>query len=128
MRKWLSIVNMKHYYNKYYTVTLAQLIVYSMAQDGARAPPSNTSTPLDTPNGATSTPCLHSDAGFGDNISVPLKQNDEMRPKSYAAGSKALDSLVKFIASCENFFHPNNSGYWTTSVSHTPSTHYLWTS
>ena len=81
-----------------------------MAQDGAR-------TPLDDPNGTTSTTCLHLGDGL-DHVSVPLKQNDEMRPKSYTAGSKALDSLVKFIASCENFFHPNNSGYWTTSVSH----------
>jgi Proteasome-substrate-size regulator, mid region len=32
------------------------------------------------------------------------------------AGSKALDTLDKLINSAENYFHPSNSGPWTTSV------------
>jgi proteasome activator subunit 4 len=35
----------------------------------------------------------------------------------YMAGCKALDSLDRLITSTESFFHPSNSGPWTTAVS-----------
>ena len=34
------------------------------------------------------------------------------RPKTYLAGSKALDSLAKLIQATESFFHPSNYGAW----------------
>jgi proteasome activator subunit 4 len=34
----------------------------------------------------------------------------------YLAGSKAMESLDKFITSTESFFHPSNSGIWSLSV------------
>ncbi|TFK57500.1 ARM repeat-containing protein [Heliocybe sulcata] len=34
----------------------------------------------------------------------------------YLAGSRALDSLDRLITSTESFFHPSNSGPWTTSL------------
>ena len=36
--------------------------------------------------------------------------------KAYLAGSKALDSLSRMIISTESFFHPSNSGPWTTDL------------
>jgi len=54
----------------------------------------------------------------GDYLSAPLsKKVHLMKPKAYLAGSKALDSLARMIASTESFFHPSNSGTWTADVS-----------
>ena len=39
-----------------------------------------------------------------------------MKTKTYLAGCRALDSLAKLIASTESFFHPTNSGSWTSDV------------
>ncbi|KDQ20580.1 hypothetical protein BOTBODRAFT_169318 [Botryobasidium botryosum FD-172 SS1] len=36
--------------------------------------------------------------------------------KAYLAGSKALDSLDSIITSMENYFHPSNTGVWTTTL------------
>lgn len=38
------------------------------------------------------------------------------RQAGYLAGSKAMESLEKFITSTESFFHPSNSGLWSLSV------------
>jgi hypothetical protein len=38
------------------------------------------------------------------------------RQVGYLAGSKALESLDKFITSTESFFHPSNYGLWSLSV------------
>lgn len=38
------------------------------------------------------------------------------RQVGYLAGSKAMESLEKFITSTESFFHPSNSGLWSLSV------------
>ncbi|KAI9462941.1 hypothetical protein F5148DRAFT_1212253 [Russula earlei] len=38
------------------------------------------------------------------------------RPVAYLAGSKAMESLEKFITSTESFFHPSNSGLWSLSL------------
>lgn len=37
--------------------------------------------------------------------------------KAYIGGSRALDSLVKFINATETFFHPSNWGPWTIALS-----------
>jgi proteasome activator subunit 4 len=36
----------------------------------------------------------------------------------YLGGSKALDSLDRFITSVESFFHPSNFGAWSLNVGH----------
>ncbi|KAG6889358.1 hypothetical protein C0995_001423 [Termitomyces sp. Mi166 len=36
--------------------------------------------------------------------------------KGYVAGSKALDSLDRVITSTESFFHPSNTGQWTSTL------------
>jgi hypothetical protein len=35
----------------------------------------------------------------------------------FIAGSKALDALEKLFTSLESFYHPSNSGQWTSNVS-----------
>lgn len=50
----------------------------------------------------------------------PTPSQEESRLSSrqvgYLAGSKAMESLDKFITSTESFFHPSNSGIWSLSV------------
>jgi len=97
--------------------SLARIIVYSMAPDGIPAPESTAPTPFmsPTPSGV-STPQIqtHSLREF---LSAPLsKAAFNKGKKYYLAGSKALDSLVRLVASTESFFHPANSGAWTSDV------------
>ena len=58
----------------------------------------------------------HQSSSVGDYLTAPLGKLPFLSLKSYVGGSKALDSLVKLIASTESFFHPSNSGAWTTDV------------
>jgi proteasome activator subunit 4 len=58
----------------------------------------------------------HQGGSVGDYLTAPLGKLPFLSLKSYVGGSKALDSLVKLIASTESFFHPSNSGAWTTDV------------
>ncbi|KAI0768547.1 hypothetical protein BD413DRAFT_614418 [Trametes elegans] len=98
--------------------SLARIIVYSMAPDGMPSPSSNAPTPLFTPLASgTSTPLPQHNGGLGDYLSAPLGKGGRLKTKTYLAGSKALDSLVKLIASTESFFHPTNSGSWTSDLS-----------
>ena len=39
-----------------------------------------------------------------------------VQQSGYLGGSRALDTLDKFITSTESFFHPSNSGPWTVIV------------
>lgn len=95
--------------------SLAKLIVYSIAPDGIPAPASTAPTPLYTPmTSGVSTP--QSGDSVGEYLTVPLHKWE--RPKVYLGGSKALDSLARLIASTEHFFHPANSGSWTSDVRH----------
>ncbi|KDQ54765.1 hypothetical protein JAAARDRAFT_71570 [Jaapia argillacea MUCL 33604] len=99
--------------------SLARIIVYSMAPDGMPAPASNMPTPTGTPfaSGA-STPYLQDGFTLGDYLSAPIHKLGRAKPRPYyVGGSKALDSLVKLIASTESFFHPTNSGAWTADLS-----------
>lgn len=70
-------------------------------------------TPL--PSGMN-TPMLVREGGAGDYLSTPLMKAGHFKSQTYLAGSKALDSLAKMIASTESFFHPSNSGSWTSDV------------
>lgn len=98
--------------------SLARIVVYSMAPDSMPSPSSNAPTPLFTPLASgTSTPLPHhQNGGLGDYLSAPLGKGGRLKTKTYLAGCKALDSLAKLIASTESFFHPTNSGSWTSDV------------
>ena len=69
--------------------SLAKLMVYSMAVD---APVRSEASPS------------------------PGEKRFPSRQVGYLAGSKAMESLDKFITSTESFFHPSNSGLWSLSV------------
>lgn len=87
-----------------------------MAPDGLPAPPSNAPTPLFSPSpSGMNTPSIGSST-LGEYLSAPLGKGVQGKGKTYLAGSKALDSLARLIASVESFFHPTNSGDWTTDV------------
>jgi proteasome activator subunit 4 len=91
-----------------------------MAQDGLPTAPSNAPTPLTpfTPGMMTpNTPGTPIPGGnLGDYLSHRLVAKGLPKAKTYLAGSKALDSLSKLIATTEGFFHPSNSGAWTADV------------
>ena len=99
--------------------SLARIIVYSMAPDSMPTPGSNVPTPALTPfQSGMNTPMPH-DARkgvIGDYLSAPLSKGGLAKAKTYLAGSRALDSLAKLIATVESFFHPSNSGAWTADV------------
>ncbi|KAH9947692.1 hypothetical protein B0H21DRAFT_737636 [Amylocystis lapponica] len=98
--------------------SLARIIVYSMAPDGLPNPNSAAPTPAFTPFASgTATPLPQQNGGLADYLSAPLGKGGHLKAKTYLAGCKALDSLVKLIASTEGFFHPTNSGSWTTDLS-----------
>ncbi|KAI0308000.1 hypothetical protein B0F90DRAFT_1813347 [Multifurca ochricompacta] len=96
--------------------SLARIIVYSMAPDGLPAAPSSTPTPLGTPLASGMNTPRHPSGSVGDYLTAPLGKLPFLSLKSYVGGSKALDSLVKLIASTESFFHPSNSGAWTADL------------
>jgi proteasome activator subunit 4 len=108
--------------------SLARIIVYSMSQDGIPSAPSFAPTPYTpfTPGHMTPmtppTPAPGANGNLGDYLSHKLASKGIPRQKTYLAGSKALDSLSKLIASTESFFHPSNSGAWTTDASFQLST------
>jgi len=68
---------------------LAKLMVYSMA--------------VDAPFRSEASPS-------------PGERRFPSRQVGYLAGSKAMESLDKFITSTESFFHPSNSGLWSLTV------------
>jgi hypothetical protein len=45
-----------------------------------------------------------------------MRTLDSSATDTCLAGSKALDALDRLVTSTESFFHPSNSGTWTTSV------------
>lgn len=97
--------------------SLARIIIYSMAPDSIPVPYSNAPTPIFSPlPSGVSTP--HPGSSTGDYLSHSLgkKTHFSAKPSAYLGGSKALDSLARMIASTESFFHPTNSGTWTTDV------------
>ncbi|KAL4069445.1 hypothetical protein J3A83DRAFT_4095440 [Scleroderma citrinum] len=97
--------------------SLARIIVYSMTQDGAPTPTSSAPTPLYTPVASGfNTPQAPNDS-VGDYLTAPLQRWSSTKGRTYLAGSKALDSLARLVASTEHFFHPTNSGSWTADLS-----------
>ncbi|KAF5355656.1 hypothetical protein D9756_004216 [Leucocoprinus leucothites] len=99
-------------------VSLAKIIVHSMAPDGIPVPASNAPTPMFSPlPSGMSTPLPQNNTNLGDYLSSPLHKRTYVPQKTYLAGSKALDSFARLIASIESFFHPSNSGTWTQDLS-----------
>lgn len=91
-----------------------------MTPDSLPTPGSNVPTPALTPfQSGMSTPIPHDTRKgvIGDYLSAPLSKGGHRKMKTYLAGSRALDSLAKLIATVESFFHPSNSGSWTADVS-----------
>ncbi|KAF8058272.1 hypothetical protein FPV67DRAFT_1786012 [Lyophyllum atratum] len=98
-------------------ISLARIIVYSMAPDGIPVPASNAATPLFSPlPSGTNTPQIQNST-LQEYLSAPLGKKGHPVPRTYLAGSRALDSLARLIASTESFFHPSNSGAWTNDLS-----------
>jgi proteasome activator subunit 4 len=122
------------------TQSLAEVIVYSMAEDspilpfGTNAAPTRAATP--GPGAAPGTATPHGKDAMsrvrnggvaemtrtGSTDSLAAAGERIERSKKYLAGSKALDHLQRLITSCETFFHPSNAGPWsmflTTFLSH----------
>lgn len=95
--------------------SLARIIVYSMAQDGISSPASSAPTPMYTPiTSGVCTPQAPQDS-VGDYVTGFFHRWNPTQ-KTYLAGSKALDSLARLVASTEHFFHPTNSGSWTSDL------------
>ena len=90
-----------------------------MVPDSIPDPGSNVPTPALTPfQSGMNTPMPHDarKGAIGDYLSAPLGKGGHGKVKTYLAGSRALDSLAKLIATVESFFHPSNSGTWTADV------------
>lgn len=93
----------------------AEVIVYSISEDGPAILSSNA-----TPGSSTPVPkaisrlqnghSIHR-TGSTDSLAAAGRAGDTDR--TFVAGSKALDHLSRLLTSCETFFHPSNSGYWT---------------
>ncbi|XP_006454756.1 hypothetical protein AGABI2DRAFT_215246, partial [Agaricus bisporus var. bisporus H97] len=100
-------------------VSLAKIIVYSMAPDGIPVPASNAPTPMFSPlpSGMNTPQPQNPASSIGDYLGSSLNKRAYVPQKTYLAGSKALDSLARLIASTESFFHPSNSGTWTQDLS-----------
>ena len=79
----------------------AGIIIYSMSVD---APPVGT-TPLGPSRVSTPQPGARG-----------LLDVAAAKPKTYLAGSKALDALAKLIQATESFFHPSNYGAWAPQL------------
>jgi proteasome activator subunit 4 len=87
-----------------------------MSPDGLPTAPSSAPTPLGTPFASGMNTPRNQGGSVSDYLTAPLAKIPFLSLKSYVGGSKALDSLVKLIASTESFFHPSNSGAWTADV------------
>lgn len=81
--------------------SLAILLVYSMSED---------SPVLDR------TPASSKQPSRRPSMTDLKSLNGGTERKAYIGGSKALDSLLKFINATETFFHPSNYGAWTIAL------------
>jgi proteasome activator subunit 4 len=98
-------------------LALAEIIVYSMAEDS----PAKSGSSLATPGESTPVPAALKRVKASANGLHPSSSTDSLADagrradasKTYLAGSKSLEHLAKLIVSCESFFHPSNHGQWT---------------
>ncbi|BEI84863.1 hypothetical protein CcaverHIS002_0502640 [Cutaneotrichosporon cavernicola] len=113
------------------TQSLAEVIIYSMAEDSAIMPfgtnsvPTRAATPAEphyptySGNQNYLDPLTRVKNGFtamsrsGSTDSLAAAGERIEASKKYLAGSKALDHLSNLITSCETFFHPSNAGPWS---------------
>lgn len=86
--------------------SLAILLVYSMSND---------SPILDKTPAASKQPSRQPSAQNLSSLSATTNgQSSRPTPaKAFVGGSRALDSLSKFINATETFFHPSNYGHWS---------------
>lgn len=97
----------------------AGVIVYSMAVDA----PESGGTPMmsHAPSRAASTADLRKASASQSQPSLLATALNTAagakRPRTYLAGSKALDSLAKLMQATESFFHPSSYGTWALSLS-----------
>jgi len=92
-----------------------------MAPDSLPSAPSTNPTPFNVTPLASgmNTPRLANGLAIGsvgDYLTANLSKAPFAGLKTFIGGSKALDSLVKLIASTESFFHPSTGGAWTSDV------------
>lgn len=80
--------------------SLAILLIYSMSED---------SPVLDRTPASSKRPSRRPSM-------TDLKAAHGTERKAYVGGSKALDSLLKFVNATETFFHPSNYGGWTIAL------------
>jgi len=73
-------------------------------------------TPLGTTSRVWDEYPRHQGGSVGDYLTAPLGKISFMSLKSYVGGSKALDSLVKLIASTEAFSILRTPAAWTADV------------
>jgi proteasome activator subunit 4 len=80
--------------------SLAILLIYSMSEDSPilDRTPASSKQPSRAPS------------------MTDLKAANGSERKAYVGGSRALDSLLKFVNATETFFHPSNYGGWTIAL------------
>ena len=93
--------------------SLAILLVYSMSPDS----PVLDKTPehSNLPSRSASAANLST---LRDSISASSSFSHTVvnEVKAFVGGSRAIDSLIKFINATESFFHPSNYGHWTGAL------------
>lgn len=91
--------------------SLAILLIYSMSADSPvlEKTPAPSKQPSRRPS-ATALSSLNGSTPASNGTDTPTTA------KAYVAGSRALDSLVKFINATETFFHPSNYGHWSAAL------------
>ncbi|KAK0553638.1 Proteasome activator BLM10 [Tilletia horrida] len=99
--------------------SFATIIAYSLAEDGPKAGVGNSEVPSPQPSG-TATPTTESlsngQAKGQSSLAVPGTVKAVPR-QTFLAGSRALDSVARFIQATESFFHPSNWGFWQLRMS-----------
>jgi len=98
--------------------SFATIIALSLAEDGPKAGMGISEVPTDgtaTPTAAHPVPTT-AQQGKQTTLAVPGMPAVAGR-QTYLAGSRALDSIARFIQATETFFHPSNWGLWQMRMS-----------
>ncbi|KAE8212365.1 hypothetical protein CF327_g3970 [Tilletia walkeri] len=103
-------------------LSFATIIAFSLAEDGPKAgmglsevPTAGTTTPV--PGGGGSGKSTTVDASAGQSTLVVPGLPAVKGTQTFLAGSRALDSVSRFVQATESFFHPSNWGLWQLRMS-----------